>query len=77
LEPAISRHIRPPLTARAVTPQPPIPLSYSDRDRFQFILACHEATAPLDPPLPLQPLLRAEAGEFELLEREEHPGEAV
>src|SRR5262245_54814337 len=31
----------------------------------------------LNPPLPLEPLLRAKAGEFELLEREEHPGEAV
>src|SRR5262245_52650584 len=31
----------------------------------------------LDPSLPLEPLLWAETGEFELLQGEEHPGEAV
>jgi hypothetical protein len=48
-----------------------------DGEAWQLLVLSHEAAMMLDPPLPFQPLLRAEAGEFELLERQEHPGEAV
>src|SRR4029453_15125365 len=44
---------------------------------LSLVLNGHEAAMALDLDPPLELLLRAEAGEFELLEREEHPGEAV
>jgi hypothetical protein len=47
------------------------------RPTCRFPLLFNKVTLALDAPLPFQTLLRAEAGEFELLEREKHPREAV
>src|SRR5262245_52865064 len=42
-----------------------------------FVLFGDQTTMTLDASLPLEPLLWAEADEFELLQSEKHPGEAV